>query len=76
MRREAGVQVHTYRGHRIEVRDDGGDGWAVVVHPRPGDRGAPETLRSGTPNGLAGLLAEARQRVDRRLDAESGGFRA
>ena len=56
MRRERGIQVHTYRGYRIEVRDDGGDGWAVVVHPRPGDHGAPETLRSGMPNGLAGLL--------------------
>ena len=76
MRRETGIQVHTYRGHRIEVRDDGGDGWAVVVHPRPGDHGAPETLRSGTPNGLAGLLAQARRQVDRRLDAGSGGFRA
>jgi hypothetical protein len=76
MRRERGIQIHSYRGHRIEVRDDGGDGWAVVVHPRLGDRGAAATLRSGMPNGLAGLLAEARRRVDRRLDAGSGGFRA
>jgi Ca2+-transporting ATPase len=76
MRRETGIQVHTYCGHRIEVRDDGGDGWAVMVHPRPGDRGAPETLRSGMPNSLAGLLAEARRRVDRRLDAGPGGVRA
>ena len=72
MRREAGIQVHTYREHRNEVRDDGGDGWAVVVHPRLGDRGAPETLRSGTLNGLADLLAQARRWVDRRSDAGSG----
>jgi hypothetical protein len=76
MRREMGIQIHSYRGHRIEVRDDGGDGWAVAVHPRPGDHGAPETLRSGMPNGLAGLLAEARRQVDRRLDAGPGGVRA
>ena len=76
MPRSTSIQIHSYRGYRIEVRDDGGDGWAVVVHPRPGDRGAPETLRSGTPNGLHHLLTEARHRVDRRLDAGSGGFRA
>ena len=76
MGRETGIQVHSYRGHRIEVRDDGGDGWAVTVHPRPGDHGAPETLRSGMLNGLAGLLAEARRRVDRRLDAGPGEVRA
>jgi hypothetical protein len=75
LRRETGIQVHSYRGHRIEVRDDG-DGWAVLVYPRSGDRGAPETLRSGMPNGLAGLLAEARRQVDRRLEAGSGGVRA
>ena len=71
MRRETTVGVRSHRGHRIEVRDDGGEGWAVVIHPRPGDAGDPETLRDRTPNGLSGLLAEARRRADRRLEGGS-----
>lgn len=75
MPRSTSIQIHSYRGYRIEVRDDGGDGWEVVVYPRPSDRGAPEALRSGMPGGLAGLLAEARLRVDRRFGAGLGGSR-
>ena len=73
MARPTAVQVRTYRGHRLELRDDGGTGWTVAVHPpgggQGGDGGAPaEVLRNSVPNGLAALLAEAERRVDRRLD--------
>ena len=69
MARPTTVQVRTYRGHRLELRDDGGTGWTVAVHPPGGDDGAPPVvLRNSVPNGLAALLAEAKRRVDRRLD--------
>ena len=56
-----------YRGHRLEVRDDGGTGWTVAVHP-PGGDALPDLLRNSVPNALAALLAGAKRRVDRRLD--------
>jgi hypothetical protein len=62
------VQVRTYRGHRLELRDDGGTGWTVAVHPPGGDGGPTDMLRNSVPNGLTALLAEAKHRVDRRLD--------
>ncbi len=68
MARSSGVQVRTYRDHKLELRDDGGTGWAVAIHPPPGSGAPPETLRNRMPLGLNGLLAEARRRVDRRLD--------
>lgn len=72
MPRPTQVGLRTYRNHRLEVRDDGGDGWCVVIHA-PG-RGAlqPEVLRNRVPNGLGILMDEARRRVDQKL----GGGRA
>jgi hypothetical protein len=67
MTRSTTVQVRTYRGHRLEVRDDGGDGWIVSIYLVKGGA-LPEALRNSVPNGLATLLAEAERRVDRRLD--------
>ena len=58
MARPIRLQLRTYRGHRLELRDDGETGWTVAIHP----------LRDGAPKGLAALLAEAERRVDRRLD--------
>ena len=72
MTRPTTVQVRTYRGHRLEVRDDGGEGWTVAVYPSRGGA-PPEVLRNGVPKGLATLLAEARRRVDRRLDVALDG---
>jgi hypothetical protein len=72
MTRPTTVEVRTHRGHRLEVRDDGGEGWIVAVHP-PRGGAPPEVLRNGVPNGLAALLAEARRRVDRRLDGAPDG---
>jgi hypothetical protein len=66
------MQVRAYRGHRLELHDDGGTGWTVLVYPPPGRGGAPEVLRNRMPNGLECLLAEARRRVDRRLDGAPG----
>ena len=66
------LRLSTYRGHRLELRggDSGGTGWAVAIHRPPGRGLLPDVLRGGggAPNGLDGLLAEARRRVDRGLD--------
>jgi hypothetical protein len=67
MTRSTTVEVRTYRGHRLEVRDDGGDGWIVSIYPVAGGA-LPEAIRNSIPNGLATLLAEAEQRVDWRLN--------
>jgi hypothetical protein len=45
----------------------------VAIHPPPGSGAPPETLRNHMPLGLNGLLAEARRRVDRRLDGAPVG---
>jgi hypothetical protein len=37
MARSRGVQVRTYRDHKLEMRDDGGTGWTVAIHPPPGN---------------------------------------
>src|SRR3712207_1442339 len=60
------VGIRTYRNHRLEVLDDGADGWAVAIHVA--GEGRTVVLRNSVPNGLDVLLAEARARVDRRLD--------
>lgn len=76
MPRQYVVDVRSYRGHRLEVQDDGGDGWRVVVHaPRGARVPSVETLRNSVPGGLGELLGEARRRVDRRLDGEPGAYR-
>lgn len=67
MARPIRLQLRTYRGHRLELRDDGEAGWTVAIHPLRGGA-APEVLRDGVPTGLAALLAEAQRRVDRLLD--------
>ena len=68
MKRETSIETRSYRGYRIEIRDDGGAGWAVVIHAPPDDTGDPAILRNEQTNSLADLLTEAHQRVDRRLD--------
>lgn len=66
MPRSAKVQMQTYRNYRLEVRDDRGDGWCVVIHA-PGDGAPSEVLRNRVPNGLHALMSEARSRVDQKL---------
>jgi hypothetical protein len=57
------VLVRSHLGCRLEVQDDGGQGWIVRIHD---PRGAVSlTLKNRVPNGLEPLLAEARQQVDR-----------
>ena len=70
MPRSATVQLRTHRHHRLEVRDDGGEGWCVVIHA-PGDGARPEILRNRVPNGLGTLMGEARRLVDQRLDGRA-----
>ena len=61
------VLTRRHRGHLFEIHDDGGEGWVVRV--RSTDAGRPhDELRSRVPSGLDELIAEARRRVDRRLD--------
>jgi hypothetical protein len=72
MARPIRLQLRTYRGHRLELRDDGETGWTVAIYPVHGGA-LPEVLRDGAPKGLAALLAEAERRVDRRLDGEPKG---
>jgi hypothetical protein len=59
------IELRTYRDCRLEVLDDGGDGWMVVVHAP--DAPSERQLRNRVPQGLAPLLAEAKAHVDRRL---------
>ena len=59
------VTMTTYRRHRLEVFDDLGNGWQVVIHP-PVAAGR-ITLQNRVPSGLAVLVAEARAQVDRRI---------
>ncbi|MCO6415655.1 hypothetical protein JYK14_05615 [Siccirubricoccus sp. KC 17139] len=60
------VGLKTYRQHRLEMLDDGHEGWVVAIHAP--DDGGQVTLRNHVPSGLVQLLEEARQQVDRRLD--------
>lgn len=66
MARPVTLEVRTYRGHQLELCDDGGDGWFIAIYPLR--RGVPEVLCNSTPYGLAALLAEAERRVDQWLD--------
>lgn len=59
------LQVQNYRQHRIEVKDDRGNGWIVRIYP-PADEGTPRTLINRVPNGLSVLLEEAHTIIDRR----------
>ena len=43
-----------------------GEGWTVAIHPPGGQPCA--VLRNTVPSGLAILIEEAKQQVDRRLD--------
>jgi hypothetical protein len=62
------VGFRTYRDHRLELLDDGAEGWVVKVRA-PGVTGGPcLMLHNRVPNGLSVLVEEARREVDRRLD--------
>jgi hypothetical protein len=61
------VRLLTYRSFRIEVFDEEGSGWRVIVRPPAGGHPAPEVLRNHMPAGLEPLLAEAKARIDRRV---------
>jgi hypothetical protein len=63
MTRPNTVLVRSHLGCRLEVQDDGGQGWIVRVYDRAGAMSL--TLRNRVPNGLEPLLAEARHQVDR-----------
>jgi hypothetical protein len=62
------VGLRTYRAHRLEVWDDAGAGWCVVIYRPVAARRRTEALRNHMPNGLEDLMEEARRRVDRALD--------
>jgi hypothetical protein len=69
------VRLLSYRRFRIEVFDEDGSGWRVIVRPPEGGHAAPEILRNHMPRGLEPLLAEAKARIDRRVlgsDAPTG----
>jgi hypothetical protein len=70
VRRTKTIQVNTYRGYRLETRDDGGAGWIVEIRP-PRGSASPEVLRNHVPNGLKTLVTEAQHRVDQRLGSVS-----
>ena len=70
VRRPNTVFVQSYLGCRLEVQDDGGDGWIVRVHDAK--KGVSFTLRNRVPTGLEPLLAEARERIDRIRGAIEG----
>lgn len=61
------VRIVTHRSFRIEVIDEDGAGWRVILWPPDGGTPAPEILRNYMPSGLDPLLAEARARIDRRV---------
>ncbi len=68
------VWLRTYRGYRMDVRDEAGTGWRVDIYPPGAVLGEREVLRNRMPAGLESLLDEARRRVDRRLDGEGPGL--
>ncbi|SDB74624.1 hypothetical protein [Belnapia rosea] len=68
MLRPSQVKLQTHRGYRLEVKDDGGDGWMVTIYtPDSSDK---SVLRTSVPDGLTGLLDEARSHIDRRVDGQ------
>jgi hypothetical protein len=62
MARPQTMFVWFYLDCRLEVQDDGGEGWIVRIYDAQG--AALRTLRSRIRNGLELLLTEARQKVD------------
>jgi hypothetical protein len=69
MRQGQRLEPRRYRRFDIEIIDDGGTGWAVVIRePDSTDRHA---LRNRMPNGLEVLIEEARAHIDRRIDGTS-----
>ena len=68
MKQETRIGMHVHRNYRLEVRDDGGDGWIVVVHAPPTATATKTTLRNDASNGLGTLLTEARTHVDRLIE--------
>ena len=67
MRRAVRARLLAHRGFRIEVFDESGAGWRVIIHPPKGGVSVSEVLRNHVPCGLDVLLAEARERIDRRV---------
>ena len=61
------VRMVAFRAYRLEVLDEVGAGWRVVLHPPPNCGAAREVLRTARPDGLVLLLAEARDRVEQLL---------
>lgn len=59
------VEIRSYRNARLEIMDDGGDGWAVAIYIA--DEPDHRMLRNCVPHGLVVLLSEAEAYVDRRL---------
>jgi hypothetical protein len=66
MDRRALFQSSLYRAHRLVARGAMPEGWTVAIHPPDGQPRA--VLRNTVPAGLAILIEEAKQQVDRRLD--------
>ncbi|RYG63560.1 hypothetical protein EON80_20985 [bacterium] len=66
MTKQQPVALKSYRNHRLEVLDDGGDGWVVTIYEPQG--GNSTTLRNRVPSGLSFLMEEAEAIIDRRLD--------
>ncbi len=60
--------IQRYRNHRLEVRKDGPERWAVMIHA-PDDTPM-VVLRNRVPNELGVLMDEARGQVDRRLGVD------
>lgn len=60
------MEIRSYRNARLEIMDDGGDGWAVAIYIA--DEPSRRMLRNRVPHGLAVLLSEAEAYVDRRMN--------
>lgn len=61
------VGLRTYRLHQLEVIDDGGSGWRLVIYAGR-DRRPVARLQNAAATGLAALIAEAQLRVDRLIE--------
>jgi hypothetical protein len=61
------VRLLTYRSFRIEVFDEDGSGWRVIVRPPQGADATHEILRNHMPHGLEPLISEAKARIDRQV---------
>ncbi len=56
------MRVKLYHRCRLEIQDDGRQGWTIHIHTSRG--GKPGTIRNRVPEGPAVLQEEARTRVD------------